>query len=196
MKKILAIIAFIVLLIIIIGYTGGIPIGHEIASEVMLGERKAKDSQASEQILMANGLQNHFVLLGPDGPGKYHQSFYKFYLKKGENRILLSHIPFTPQEYDVLRPVLPVQGSTKWITARPSRVERDYVDIELTVFDEKKIYRTLAVKECVRTSTSTEQWSDLFNYGMTFEDGNTKITFHTNNGEYLFDVIKDTFEKK
>jgi hypothetical protein len=196
MKKIFALIAFIVLLIVILGFIGiGIPIGNEIVSEVVLGERKAQEGQVSEQILQLEGLQNYFFLISLDGGGKKHQSFFKFYLKKGENRIHLSHIPFTPREYDVLRPVLPVQESTKWIAARLSRVERNDVDVELIIFDEKRIYRTLVVKECMRTSTSTERWTDLFNYGMAFKDGNTKIVFNTNKGECLFNVINNTFEK-
>ena len=195
MKKIFALIAFMILLSITLGFMG-VPIGHEIVSEIVLGERKAQDGQVSEQILKIEGLRNYFVLIGTDGWGKHHQSFFKFYLKKGENRIHLSHIPFTPREYDVLQPVLPVQESTKWIAARLSRVERYDVDVELIIFDEKRIYRTLVVKECVRTSTSTERWTDLFNYGMEFKSGNTKIVFHTNKGECLFDVINNTFEKK
>ena len=194
MKKIFALNIFVALVSIIPGCIL-IPTGEKIVSEQVIGERKAQDGQASEQILKMEGIHNYYVPISPEGCGiEWHDnSFYKFYLKRGENRILLSHIPFTPQEYDVLRPVLPVQGSAKWIAARP-QVEHSKVNVELIVFDEKRIYRTLVVKECVRTNISKK--GNLFNYGIDSEDGNTKITFNTNNGEYLFDVIKNTFEKK
>ena len=76
------------------------------------------------------------------------------------------------------------------------RVDRNDVDLEITIFDEIKICKTLIVKGCIRTTTSIDRWTDLFNYGMTFKDGNTKIIFHTIDGERIFDVSKEIFEKK
>jgi len=141
--------------------------------------------------LQVNGLHNYFTVFTPDGCWrKWHASFYKFYLKTGENKICLSHLPFMPQAHDVLQPVLPVDNTTKWVAARLLHVERDYVDIELVVFDEKQIHKTLSVKNCLRTSTETERWNDLFNYGITSKEGNAKMIFSTKNGNQLFDVTK------
>jgi hypothetical protein len=198
MKKILILFVSIFFLVVILGFMGiGIPLGKEKKiKEIVIGERKTQDGKVIEQILKHEGLKNYFFVMSFDGPGKKHQSFNEYYLKRGENKIRLSHLSFTPQEYDVLRPALPVQESKKWIAAQLSRVDRDEVDVELTVFDEQKIYRTLIAQNCVRTSTSINEWNDLSNYGITAENENAKIVFHTNNGEYVFDVVKDTFEKK
>ena len=190
MKKKFVIIALTVALSILIVCFWPIPIGDDIVSETVLGTRQSQDGTVLEQILQVNGLHNYFSVLSPDGWGKWHESFYKFYLKTGENKIYLSHLPFTPQEYDVLQPVLPVENTTKWVAARLSHVERDSVDIELVVFDGKQVHRTLSVKNCLRTSTGRERWNDLFNYGMIPKEGNTKMMFSTKNGNHLFDVTK------
>jgi hypothetical protein len=192
MKKIFALNIFVALLSVIPGCIA-IPTGEKILGETVVGERKAQDGQVSEQILKVKGLRDYYVLIGPDGCGTSgHISFYRFYMKKGENKIYLSHVNFSPADDVIGYPFLPVQGSTKWIGARSVHVEEKKVDMELIVFDENRIYRTLVMKQCAYTGVPQE----INYYGMTFEDGNTKITFHKNNGEYLFDVIKNTFEKK
>ena len=145
-----------------------------------------------EQITQVKGLHNYFSVLTPDGCfRKWRESFYKFYLKTDEKKIYLFHLPFTPQDKSVLQPVLAVGNTTKWVAVKLLHVERDAADVELFVFDEKQMHRKFSVKNCIRTSTSTKRWEDLYNYGITTTEGNRKIMFSTRNGNYTFDVIKD-----
>ena len=168
------------------------PIGDETVSETILGERRSQDGKVLEQITQVDGLHNYFSVFTPDGCfRRWRISFYKFYLKIDGNKIQLSHLHFTPQDEVVLRPLLPVGNTTKWVAGRLLHVERDNADVELFVFDEKKMHRKLSVKNCVRTSTALKRWEDLFNYGITTTEGNRKIMFSTKNGNYTFDVIND-----
>ena len=174
----------------------GIPAGSDILSETVLGKRTTQDGQETAKIIQIYGAKRYYYLMSVDGGGIHRRSFLKFYCEKNGKKIRLSHLPFTPQGYDVLQPVLPVQHSTKWLVVRPTRIDRDNVDLELIVFDENKLYRELAVKRCTRTTTSTSRWLDLFNYGVEVTNENSAVIFHTQNGTYRLDVTNDTFEKK
>jgi hypothetical protein len=115
-------------------------------------------------------------------------------MKKSENKIFLPYINFETQGingYQVGYPFLPVQGSSKWICARSLYKNQHAVDMEVFIFDEKKICKTLFVKDCIKTSIQQE----INYYGMIFKEGNTKIIFQTNDGERIYDVIKEIFEK-
>lgn len=171
----------------------GIPVGFDTPSEKVLGKRMTQDGQEIGRIIEVERSKRYFYLMSPDGGGIRREPFIKFYSERNGKKYSLTHLAYTPGGYDVLQPVLPVQNSTKWVAGILEGVERDYVDLKLFVFDEKKVYGDIIVRGCVRTTR--DRWGDLFNYGVEGSNGNSRIVCHTKNGRYIFDVLTSSLEK-
>jgi hypothetical protein len=172
----------------------GIPVGNDMLSETVVGERLASGQYPAARIIKARGIRNWWFFMSADGGGVHGISFYAFYYEMAGMRRELHHVPFTPQEDDPLVPFLAVQGSPKWIAARPANIRLTDVDLDVVVFDERRMYKRFLVTGCVKGITSRRRGLDVVNCGIETRDGNSRVIFHTARGNLVFDVAKNRFE--
>jgi hypothetical protein len=171
-----------------------IPLNKEIHSQEVLGQRVNKQGEIEEEILKIKIRKNLHAVFGPDGPGDTYLIFTEYHIKRDQITKKLSHMDFfwDKNSYEIKPPVLPVLNSKKWIAIKPDDIKsQDVSDIYLIIFDKDKIYKKAKINNCFRVLPGTRNES----YAVEFKNGNTKAIIHTENGDYLLNVINDTFEK-
>ena len=187
----------ILLVLVLISFVGctGIPLGQEIDAETIYGKRINKQTGGIEEVLQRKVRQNNFVLFSPDGGGKRHWIYIKYYLKSGDDILPLPHLENAKEMndsgfcYKIENPIIPVFNSGNWIATQKYYMERDHVGINLIIFNKNKIVKKMKISNCLRSGPFSGT------YGLEYKAGNTKIIFHTTEGEFFLDISKDTFKK-
>ena len=175
----------------------GIPLGEEIYSEKILGTKVNTATGVDERILQRVTKSNYYNLIHPDGSGKKYSLDTKYiFASKGSN-IELAHLEKAMVEEkgglrlccDIEEPILPVGETDKWIATQLYYMEADHVGINFIVFDKKEIQKKIQVPNCLRGGRF---WNS---YGLEYKDVNTKVIFHTVDGDYRMDVLTGAMNK-
>lgn len=172
------------------------PVDRKIASQEIYGIRENKQTGTSEVVICRRIEVRNWYLLHPDGPGVALTSYPQYCLKAGHEITELNHLEAELEfsgpkdsryKSAINKPILPITNSRQWIATQTYDMQGDCVSVNLLVFDKGKVVRKVKVPNCSRCSSFTN--------GLEYKDGNTKVIFHTMEGQYTFDIAKDTFVK-
>lgn len=135
-------------------------------------------------------------LLHPDGIGTKAVlvSKYEYYLINPDGtEKSLSHISKPGTDYAYLHDILPVKNNDSWVAfwLEEGAVRRDFVDINIIVFDESKVLHKNYVKDSIRSRTCDWEYSN--SYSIFPVEGNENITFMTKGGEVVYNVMNNSF---
>lgn len=175
---------------------GCVPYKTTFTNNEILGKRSGEIPNTEIKIERRKKEIQAIALLSPDGIGTKATivSTYNYYLIQpdGTERSL-SHINKSGTGYAYLHEILPVSDSTLWVAfwLEGDAVRREYVDLNIIVFDESRVIHRNYIKDSIRTKTC--DWEYSSSYSVLPLDGNKKIQFNTKTGTAIYNTITNKF---
>lgn len=175
-----------------------VPLKSNAVSEKEIGVRPDAAAGARTAVVRRVIKQNYLAPMTEEGYGKDSMLREQYYLKRGEKETRLDFLEIgwsdvvthgvtkPPYSLREIEPeVRPIHGTTSWIAVRVRKVEHDYLDVEVIVFDEALRHREVAIERIQRRNRSPR----IFIGNLEFADGNRQIVVHKDEGRYALDPL-------
>lgn len=194
MKKTFLELTIIIICSIIIGC---VPYNTTFTNNEILGRRSGEPPNRDVKIERRKKEVHAIALLSPEGIGTKATivSTYNYYLIEPDGKEKsLSHINKSGTDYAYLHEILPVSNTALWVAfwLEGDAVRREYVDLNVIVFDESRVIHRNYIKDSIRTKTCAWEYSS--SYSVLPLDGNRKIQFNTKDGTTIYDTLENNFE--
>lgn len=144
------------------------------------------DNQDGRKII--SEVVDHYSIYPVSPEGFFWRNYWRYiyYYEQNENRkTKLIFLTYDGSDYELLKPILPVANSDKWVAFRLRCVARDRVDLSMYVFDNKKIHQTFIIHDAVRITV--KGWTDISSYSISQSETNGTITINTSDGLIIYD---------
>jgi hypothetical protein len=175
-----------------------VPLGNTAVSEQAIGTRAEAAANASTAVILRVVTQRILAPMTENGYGKDYLLREQYYLKRGEEETRLHFLEISWSDvmtHGVTKPpyslreiepeVRSIHGTTSWIAVRVRKVEHDYLDVEVIVFDEALRHREIVIERIQRRNRSPR----IFIGNLEFADGNRQIVVHKDEGQFALDPL-------
>jgi hypothetical protein len=170
-----------------------IPLNKETVCQEVVGQRINDENSVSESIVRKTVHRNVYAVLAPCGMGKSYFAYYEYYSKQGER---LRSLPFLTGLWDysdtIEHPIVQIEGTKKWLAIKRHTIQSSKrADNLFIVFDDRKVYHELLVRNCYRINAGRpEEKCDV-----EYTDGNRNAVIHTRDGDYRLDTVNGILSK-